>query len=66
MAETTFRHDLTQRDDAAYWAAALVYAIKAADQPRTETARQNLRRLGYDLQQFPKRERRKAVVNATQ
>lgn len=41
--------DLTRRDDAAYWAAAMVVAVRAGDADRVETARQNLQRLGYHL-----------------
>ncbi len=41
--------DLTRHDDAAYWAAAMVVAVRADDAERIETARENLKRLGYHL-----------------
>lgn len=41
--------DVTRRDDGAYWAAAMVLAIRARDRRRIETARRHLRRLGYRL-----------------
>lgn len=42
--------DLTCRDDGAYWAAALIIAVRAGDRSRTNLARQHLRRLGYSLE----------------
>ncbi len=44
-----FDPDVTRHDDAAYWAAAMVAAIRAGDAARVETAERNLRRLGYEL-----------------
>ena len=41
--------DVTRRDDAAYWAAAMVVAVHAGDAERIETASQNLKRLGFHL-----------------
>jgi hypothetical protein len=44
-----FDPDVTRHDDGAYWAAALVLAIRAGDKARARTARHHLRRLGYAL-----------------
>jgi hypothetical protein len=41
--------DLTRRDEAPYWAAALVLAIRAGDTSRADTARQKLQRLGVNV-----------------
>ncbi|MBV8781095.1 MAG: hypothetical protein JO353_06830 [Phycisphaerae bacterium] len=65
MTRRTIDPDVTRRDDGAYWAAALVLAIKAGDTARKTTAQQHLQRLGYDLhiaRQQPAK--RKAVRNA--
>jgi hypothetical protein len=62
MTRLTIDPDVTRRDDGAYWAAALVLAIRAGDRERAETARQNLRRLGYQLDLASPE--RKAVPNA--
>lgn len=45
----TLNPDVTRRDDAPYWAAALVLAIKAGDRLRAGLARRHLRRLGFRL-----------------
>ena len=50
MSRRNFDPDVTRRDDGPYWAAAMVLAIRAGDEPRTETARQHLHRLGYRLE----------------
>jgi hypothetical protein len=42
--------DVTRKNDGAYWAAALVLAIRAGDRSRTIVARKELRRLGYRLE----------------
>ena len=42
--------DEMQRDDAAYWATALMLAIQNGNRDRERSARAGLRRLGYDLQ----------------
>jgi hypothetical protein len=42
----TFDPDVTRRDDDAYWAAAIMLAIRAGDKERAATARRNLLRLG--------------------
>lgn len=44
-----FDPDVTRRDDAPYWAAALVAAIRAGDTRRQSLARRHLRRLGYRI-----------------
>jgi hypothetical protein len=44
-----FDPDVTRRDDAAYWAAALVLALRADDEGRAQEARRELERLGFDL-----------------
>ncbi len=49
MTRREIHPDLTRRDDAAYWAAAMVVAIRAGDSARVEMASENLRRLGYHL-----------------
>jgi hypothetical protein len=41
--------DLTRRDEAPYWAAALVLAIRAGDASRADKARSELERLGVNL-----------------
>ena len=41
--------DETRKDDAAYWAAALVLAIQNANKANERTARRALARLGYQL-----------------
>lgn len=40
-----FDPDVTRRDEAPYWAAALAVAIRAGDHERVELARANLKRL---------------------
>ncbi|TWT88005.1 hypothetical protein [Neorhodopirellula pilleata] len=42
-------YDVTRKNDPAYWAAALVLAIKHGKSTDEKTARRNLVRLGYDL-----------------
>ncbi len=50
MAKTyTFDPDVTRRDEAPYWAAALVHAIRSGNTDRKNTALENLRRLGMPL-----------------
>jgi hypothetical protein len=49
MAKWTFDPDVTRRDDAAYWAAAVVVASRAGNVERAEYARRQLRRLGFQL-----------------
>lgn len=49
MKKRAIDPDVTRKDDAAYWAAALVLAIEAGDAEQEATARVNLRRLGYEL-----------------
>jgi len=46
-ANETFNPDLTRRDDAAYWSAAVIHAIQANDLAREEKAKLELRRLGF-------------------
>lgn len=41
--------DLVRQDDAAYWVCALVLAIQSKNRQREKSARENIRRLGYDL-----------------
>jgi hypothetical protein len=41
--------DLTRRDEAPYWAAALVLAIRSGDADRAGRAQRELRRLGLPL-----------------
>ena len=60
MTRRNLDPDLTRRDDGAYWAAALVLAIRAGDIARADTARQNLRRLGYRVD-LTQEQARKAV-----
>jgi hypothetical protein len=49
MTKRVVNPDLTRRDDGAYWAAALVLAIRANDRLRADRARRHLRRLGYQI-----------------
>jgi hypothetical protein len=49
MTRRTIDPDVTRRDDGAYWAAALVLALRAGDTARARSARKHLRRLGYRL-----------------
>lgn len=46
--------DLAHRDDAAYWAAALVLAIENRNVTNEKTARENLSRLGFSLERASK------------
>jgi hypothetical protein len=46
--------DLAHRNDAAYWAAALVLAIENRNAMNEKTARENLSRLGYSLERASK------------
>lgn len=71
VEDPTWRHcmrncpinpDLTRRDDAPYWAAALVLAIRAGDGRRADLARRQLRRLGYPLALVRVRRRPKGVA----
>jgi hypothetical protein len=47
MKRHEFSPDETQRDDAPYWAAALVLAVREGDRKRIAEARRQLKRLGY-------------------
>ena len=49
MNTSTVRPDVTQRDEAPYWAAALVLAMRRKDGPRVALARRNLARLGFSI-----------------
>lgn len=49
MRRRTMDPDVTWRNDAPYWAAALVLAIRAGDKTRIEEARRELARLGIYL-----------------
>lgn len=49
MTRRSMDPDVTRREDGAYWAAALVLAIRAGDTNRVVAARRHLRRLGYRL-----------------
>lgn len=58
MTRRSLDYDVTRRDDGPYWAAALVLALRAGDKDRAVTARRNLRRLGYRLDEIrPDREK---------
>jgi hypothetical protein len=59
MEELTMRidPDATHKEDAAYWAAALVRAIQNRNKRNAQTARANLRRLGYALTELPPSQR---------
>jgi hypothetical protein len=46
----SFDPDVVGRDDSAYWAAALVLALRARDVERAELADRNLRRLGCPVE----------------
>ena len=61
MARRTFDPDVTRRDEGAYWAAALVLAIRAGDRARADLARKHLRRLGYRLEVVQEQQTGKAV-----
>ncbi len=41
--------DRGRRDDSSYWAAALVLAIKTGNRRNEMSAREHLRRLGFDI-----------------
>jgi hypothetical protein len=58
-ANENFNPDLTRRDDAAYWSAAVIYAIRAGDKEREEKAKRELHRLGFNP---PSREKREVAV----
>jgi hypothetical protein len=62
MASVTLNPDVTRRDDGAYWAAAMVLALKADDRNRANEARRQLRRLGYRIELAEPR-RGKAAIN---
>ena len=47
--------DRCRKDDPAYWAAALVLAIKNGNSVGEKSARRNLRRLRFDLVRVEKR-----------
>ena len=44
-----FDPDIGRRDDSGYWAAALVLAIKNGNRSNELSARENLKRLGFDV-----------------
>lgn len=56
----TLDPDVTRRDESAYWAAALVLAMRANDRARETLARRHLRRMGFILNRA--KPARKAVV----
>ncbi len=47
MKRLEFDPDVTRRDDAPYWAAAMVLALRAGNAKRIADTRRNLKRLGY-------------------
>jgi hypothetical protein len=47
--QATIDPDAIGWDDPAYWAATLVYAIKRRNRKTEAKARENLRRLGFEL-----------------
>jgi len=49
MKRLDFDPDVTRRDDAPYWAAAMVLALRAGNAKRIAEARQQLQRLGYSV-----------------
>lgn len=50
MSKRKIDPDQLRRDDPAYWAAALVLAIKSGNRANEKSARANLSRLGFVLQ----------------
>lgn len=50
MSKQKIDPDQLRRDDPAYWAAALVLAIKSGNRGNELSARANLKRLGFVLQ----------------
>ncbi len=48
----------SRKDDPAYWAAALVLAIKSGNRVNEKSARRNLRRLRFDVVAIESRERK--------
>jgi hypothetical protein len=53
--------DVTRRDDAPYWAAILVMAVRSRNKVRMKEAQSNLRRLGVTLTVGAPRNARKAA-----
>jgi hypothetical protein len=49
MRAPTFNPDTTRKNDAPYWGAALMLAIREDDAARAKKATANLRRLGYEI-----------------
>ena len=45
--------DEVRRDDSSYWAAALVLAMKSGNISNELSARENLKRLGFDVVRVP-------------
>jgi len=61
----TLDPDVTRRDDAPYWAATAVIALRSGDMPRVTEAQQQLARLGVNVRfTTPARKRREAVAHA--
>jgi hypothetical protein len=49
MSKAKIDPDVTRKNDPAYWAAALVLAIQNANTQNEQSARRQLKRLGYVL-----------------
>jgi len=49
VAHEAFDPDVTQRDEAPYWAASLILALRIGDETRTKEAREHLLRLGFEV-----------------
>jgi hypothetical protein len=54
--------DVSQRDDAPYWGAVLVMAIRSGDAARAAQARRQLCRLGIDLAATPTQQAGRAAA----
>ncbi len=59
----TIDGDRIGRNDAAYWAARLLYAIRAGDQGTADRASDHLRRLGYELRPARTRRTKQGATN---
>jgi len=60
MADKTFDPDVTRRDDAPYWGATAVIALRSGDAERADEARRQLARLGVKVSfTLPNRSRRR-------
>jgi hypothetical protein len=60
MHTKTFDPDASLHDNAPYWAAVLVIAIRCHDTARADTAKGHLRRLGCPLDLVRRRPRKEA------